>query len=92
MTMNVERLTDLVRHLVFVCVAARQQRPLTHLNFGVSFYVFIFVDTMADKYSILLPTYNERENLPIIIWLIVKYMDERYEKNLKFDIFLCHVI
>ncbi|KAK6622401.1 dolichol-P-mannose synthesis [Polyplax serrata] len=28
------------------------------------------------KYSILLPTYNERENLPIIIWLIVKYMDE----------------
>lgn len=31
-----------------------------------------------DKYSILLPTYNERENLPIIVWLIVKYMDERY--------------
>lgn len=30
-----------------------------------------------NKYSILLPTYNERENLPIIIWLIVKYMDER---------------
>jgi len=29
-----------------------------------------------DKYSILLPTYNERENLPIIVWLIVKYMDE----------------
>lgn len=32
---------------------------------------------MADKYSILLPTYNERENLPIIVWLIVKYMEER---------------
>ena len=29
-----------------------------------------------DKYSILLPTYNEVENLPIIIWLIIKYMDE----------------
>ncbi|XP_047347733.1 dolichol-phosphate mannosyltransferase subunit 1 [Vespa velutina] len=29
-----------------------------------------------DKYSILLPTYNEVENLPIIVWLIVKYMDE----------------
>ncbi|RWS29645.1 dolichol-phosphate mannosyltransferase subunit 1-like protein [Leptotrombidium deliense] len=28
----------------------------------------------ADKFSILLPTYNERENLPIVIWLIVKYM------------------
>lgn len=30
-----------------------------------------------NKYSILLPTYNERENLPIIIWLIVKYMEAR---------------
>ncbi|XP_064476384.1 dolichol-phosphate mannosyltransferase subunit 1-like [Ornithodoros turicata] len=27
-----------------------------------------------DKYSILLPTYNEKENLPIMIWLIDKYM------------------
>lgn len=32
--------------------------------------------SQQDKYSILLPTYNEVENLPIIIWLIVKYMDE----------------
>ncbi|XP_015120187.1 dolichol-phosphate mannosyltransferase subunit 1 [Diachasma alloeum] len=29
----------------------------------------------SDKYSILLPTYNEVENLPIIVWLIVKYLD-----------------
>ncbi|KAK7586220.1 hypothetical protein V9T40_004096 [Parthenolecanium corni] len=29
---------------------------------------------MSDKYSILLPTYNEKENLPIIVWMIVKYM------------------
>jgi len=29
-----------------------------------------------DKYSILLPTYNERENLPIIIWLLMKYMNQ----------------
>lgn len=28
------------------------------------------------KYSILLPTYNEKDNLPIIIWLIVEYMTE----------------
>ncbi|KAL2722101.1 dolichol-phosphate mannosyltransferase subunit 1 [Vespula maculifrons] len=34
-----------------------------------------------DKYSILLPTYNEVENLPIIVWLIVKYMDERDNLN-----------
>ncbi|XP_015521300.1 dolichol-phosphate mannosyltransferase subunit 1 [Neodiprion virginianus] len=32
--------------------------------------------TKNDKYSILLPTYNERDNLPIIIWLIVKYMEK----------------
>ncbi|XP_063629007.1 dolichol-phosphate mannosyltransferase subunit 1 [Cydia splendana] len=30
----------------------------------------------SDKYSILLPTYNERENLPIIIWLIMKYLEK----------------
>ena len=30
----------------------------------------------SDKYSILLPTYNERENLPIIIWLLVKYLED----------------
>ncbi|KAF7990487.1 hypothetical protein HCN44_000292 [Aphidius gifuensis] len=32
--------------------------------------------TIDDKYSILLPTYNEVENLPIIVWLIVKYLEE----------------
>ena len=30
-----------------------------------------------NKYSVLLPTYNERENLPLIVWLLVKYFDER---------------
>ena len=29
----------------------------------------------SPKYSILLPTYNERENLPIITWLLFKYLD-----------------
>lgn len=29
-----------------------------------------------DKYTILLPTYNERENLPIIVWLLEKYLSE----------------
>jgi len=28
----------------------------------------------GDKYSVLLPTYNEKENLPLIIWLLVKYL------------------
>jgi len=30
-----------------------------------------------DKYTILLPTYNERENLPVVIWLLFKFMKER---------------
>uniref|UniRef100_A0A3Q3WY60 Dolichol-phosphate mannosyltransferase subunit 1 n=1 Tax=Mola mola TaxID=94237 RepID=A0A3Q3WY60_MOLML len=29
-----------------------------------------------DKYTVLLPTYNERENLPLIVWLLVKYFGE----------------
>ncbi|KAF7210400.1 catalytic subunit [Nothobranchius furzeri] len=29
-----------------------------------------------DKYSVLLPTYNERENLPLIVWLLLKYFGE----------------
>jgi len=36
------------------------------------------MESGTEKYSILLPTYNERENLPIIVWLIVKYLDEKY--------------
>jgi len=31
---------------------------------------------VTHKYSVLLPTYNERENLPIITWLLVKYFTE----------------
>ncbi len=31
---------------------------------------------VRNKYSVLLPTYNERENLPIIVWLLVKYFTE----------------
>lgn len=31
----------------------------------------------VDKYSVLLPTYNERENLPLIVWLLVKYFEQR---------------
>lgn len=35
----------------------------------------------ADKYSILLPTYNEVENLPIIVWLIAKYLEELWVRG-----------
>lgn len=28
------------------------------------------------SYTVLMPTYNERENLPLIVWLIMKHADE----------------
>jgi hypothetical protein len=31
-----------------------------------------------DKYSVILPTYNERRNLPIIIWLLAKTFAQQY--------------
>lgn len=34
--------------------------------------------TSQPKYSVLLPTYNERDNLPIIIWLLTKTFHEKY--------------
>ncbi|KAI8121529.1 dolichol-phosphate mannosyltransferase subunit 1 [Lucilia cuprina] len=40
---------------------------------------------MDHKYSILLPTYNEKENLPIIIWLIMKYLNE---SGYKFEVII----
>lgn len=30
-----------------------------------------------NKYSVILPTYNERRNLPIITWLIQKTFNEK---------------
>ena len=32
----------------------------------------------AHKYSVILPTYNERKNLPIIVWLLAKTFTEQY--------------
>jgi len=32
----------------------------------------------GDKYTVLLPTYNERKNLPIITWLLAKTFNEKY--------------
>ena len=33
--------------------------------------------TTKELYSIILPTYNERENLPLIVWLIEKYLSRQ---------------
>ena len=40
---------------------------------------------MPNKYSVLLPTYNEKENLPIIVYLIFE-MAEKH--NLDFEIII----
>ena len=29
------------------------------------------------KYSVILPTYNERKNLPVIVWLLAKMFTEK---------------
>ena len=31
---------------------------------------------ISNMHSVLLPTYNEKDNLPIMIWLLVKYFEE----------------
>ncbi len=30
-----------------------------------------------DKYSVILPTYNERQNLPIITWLLSEMFSKK---------------
>jgi dolichol-phosphate mannosyltransferase len=32
----------------------------------------------AEKYTVILPTYNERKNLPIIVWLLAKTFNDKY--------------
>ena len=32
----------------------------------------------TDKYSVILPTYNERRNLPIVVWLLARMFSEQY--------------
>lgn len=34
--------------------------------------------SVKNKYSVLLPTFNERKNLPIIVWLLNKTFTEKY--------------
>jgi hypothetical protein len=42
-----------------------------------------------NKYSILLPTYNEADNLPIIVWLIAQYL--KYVDSLLTTVHLCPI-
>ncbi|KAJ3219796.1 dolichol-P-mannose synthesis, partial [Dinochytrium kinnereticum] len=56
---------------------------LTPSTFTSSDAITLSMPAAAAKYSVLLPTYNERENLPIITWMIVKAFSEA---NLDFEI------
>eukprot|EP00602_Paraphysomonas_sp_CaronLab_P006025 CAMPEP_0185017652 /NCGR_PEP_ID=MMETSP1103-20130426/579_1 /TAXON_ID=36769 /ORGANISM="Paraphysomonas bandaiensis, Strain Caron Lab Isolate" /LENGTH=232 /DNA_ID=CAMNT_0027547163 /DNA_START=65 /DNA_END=760 /DNA_ORIENTATION=+ len=38
---------------------------------------------MPDKYSVILPTYNEKDNLPLIVWMLNKYFTQ---ENLSYEI------
>lgn len=38
--------------------------------------------SQGPKYSVLMPTYNERENLPLITWLLRTIAEEKYYLNL----------
>jgi len=35
-----------------------------------------------NKYSVLLPTYNESKNIPLIIYLLMKVAEDKYESYL----------
>ena len=43
--------------------------------------ILVTFDTAGNKYSVILPTYNERKNLPIIVWLLAKTFDEKLVPN-----------
>jgi hypothetical protein len=61
-------------HTPLIALALRFLPPILP-NFTLT---FLHTITMApkDKYSILLPTYNERRNLPIITWLLNRTFSE----------------
>jgi hypothetical protein len=56
------------------------------LNYISNFYEQILLnnylkmqntDNSPPEYSIIVPTYNEKENIGILIWMINKYLTER---------------
>ena len=37
------------------------------------------------KYSVILPTYNERKNLPVIIWLLAKVFQDKWGNSTRIE-------
>lgn len=47
--------------------------------FSSHFFTMPAKSETGNKYSVILPTYNERRNLPIITWLLNKTFTEKYD-------------
>ena len=45
-----------------------------------------------EKYSVLLPTYNERDNIAIVVWLLVRTFTERYPREGSEHVSKTHVV
>lgn len=43
----------------------------------ISEFLSLTMGATKNKYSVILPTYNERRNLPIIVWLIQKTFNKK---------------
>lgn len=50
---------------------------LLNLPYRISVIRTVSRNTAGNKYSVILPTYNERKNLPIIVWLLAKTFSEK---------------
>ena len=69
-----------------MCISVRiESRETTTQRLGIELMPAVALDlenmagsSSAHKYSVILPTYNERKNLPIIVWLLVKTFTEQY--------------
>ena len=54
------------------------------ISFHCEWYAYPLMTTSSSpcKYSVLLPTYNERENIALVTWLLVRTFETRYEAGL----------
>ena len=48
------------------------RHPSPHIQMVISSLDYVLIAIGSDKYSVILPTYNERKNLPVIVWLLAK--------------------
>lgn len=56
-----------------------QRSFLLHISLSllITFFTMAKKTGSKDTYSVILPTFNERQNLPIITWLIQKTFSEQ---------------